>query len=369
MKASPAWKLARRGKSAKDVLAARIRISVVATWRARNSPVPSGPPPNTARPICAMTVRVSDGTTRRRYARNERPRNITASRLPIHMSVVRALRHSGGRNAGIPLEMASTPVTAAPPEAKAWSTRNGLIAPTTPDRVGRGGEGAEPAGEQPHDPQAEQQEHHEHEEVGRGREQATGLADAAQVPPRDQPDEQDGEDDPVREQARRGGGDGGDARGHRHGDGEHVVGEEGDPRHLGREQAEVVPGDDVGPAGGGVRLDRLPVGEQQDREHRQDPERDGHEEGERGHPDRGDGDLEDLLGRVGHRGEVVRGEDGEGGRLAEALVDELGRRQRRSEEEALQTEADAARPDRGPLVGADVRLHRPEHRRPCVRGA
>ena len=39
-------------------------------------------------------------------------------------SVVRALRHSGGRKAGTPLEMASTPVTAAPPEAKACSTTN-----------------------------------------------------------------------------------------------------------------------------------------------------------------------------------------------------------------------------------------------------
>jgi hypothetical protein len=36
--------------------------------------------------------------------------------------VSRALRHSGGRKAGTPLEMASTPVTAAPPEPKAWST-------------------------------------------------------------------------------------------------------------------------------------------------------------------------------------------------------------------------------------------------------
>ena len=37
-------------------------------------------------------------------------------------SVCRALRHSGLRNAGTPFEIASTPVTAAPPEANAWST-------------------------------------------------------------------------------------------------------------------------------------------------------------------------------------------------------------------------------------------------------
>ena len=37
-------------------------------------------------------------------------------------SVVRAFFHDGSLKAGTPLEMASTPVTAAPPEAKAWST-------------------------------------------------------------------------------------------------------------------------------------------------------------------------------------------------------------------------------------------------------
>ena len=38
--------------------------------------------------------------------------------------VVRAFFHAGSLNAGTPLEMASTPVTAAPPEAKACSTTN-----------------------------------------------------------------------------------------------------------------------------------------------------------------------------------------------------------------------------------------------------
>ena len=37
-------------------------------------------------------------------------------------SVLRAFFHAGFLNAGTPLEMASTPVTAAPPEANAWST-------------------------------------------------------------------------------------------------------------------------------------------------------------------------------------------------------------------------------------------------------
>ena len=49
---------------------------------------------------------------------------MTPSSPPIHMSVERAFFHSGGLNAGTPLEIASTPVMAAPPEAKAWRMRN-----------------------------------------------------------------------------------------------------------------------------------------------------------------------------------------------------------------------------------------------------
>src|SRR3954451_14273867 len=45
MNASSAWKLARRGKSANDVFAARIRISVVPIWRIRNSRCPTAPAP------------------------------------------------------------------------------------------------------------------------------------------------------------------------------------------------------------------------------------------------------------------------------------------------------------------------------------
>ena len=45
MKASPAWKLASRGKSANDVLAARIRISVVPICSTRKSSRPTAPVP------------------------------------------------------------------------------------------------------------------------------------------------------------------------------------------------------------------------------------------------------------------------------------------------------------------------------------
>ena len=141
MKSSCAWKFARRGKSANEVFAARIRISVVAIWSIRNIAVPTPPLPNTARPTSEITVLVSVGVTWSFIARNDSPRNITPSRLPIHISVVRALRHSGGLKAGTPFEIASTPVTAAPPEAKACRIRNRPIAPVVSATSGGMGSG------------------------------------------------------------------------------------------------------------------------------------------------------------------------------------------------------------------------------------
>ena len=55
-------------------------------------------------------------------ASTESPRNIAPRQEPMITRVFRALTASGFRNAGTPLEIASTPVTAAPPDAKAWST-------------------------------------------------------------------------------------------------------------------------------------------------------------------------------------------------------------------------------------------------------
>ena len=70
-----------------------------------------------------MTVLVSEGTGRTRCASHEIPRNIPPRHVPITISVDRAFFHSGGRNAGTPFEMASTPVIAAPPEANACRIR------------------------------------------------------------------------------------------------------------------------------------------------------------------------------------------------------------------------------------------------------
>ena len=51
--------------------------------------------------------------------RIERPRNIAPSVVPMMTSVGPRVLHSGFLNAVTPLEIASTPVTAAPPDAKA----------------------------------------------------------------------------------------------------------------------------------------------------------------------------------------------------------------------------------------------------------
>src|SRR6058998_1137035 len=71
------------------------------------------------------------GTTCSLEARNDTARNDEPRIRPIHTRVICALRHSGLRNAGTPFEIASTPVTAAPPDAKARKRMKIVTAPTT----------------------------------------------------------------------------------------------------------------------------------------------------------------------------------------------------------------------------------------------
>ena len=80
--------------------------------------------PYASLPICEMTVGVPLDVRRDVHvaSRIDRPRNITPSSEPMITSVVRAFFHAGLRNAGTPFEIASTPVTAAPPDANACST-------------------------------------------------------------------------------------------------------------------------------------------------------------------------------------------------------------------------------------------------------
>ena len=63
----------------------------------------------------------------------DKPRNITPSIVPMITRVERAFFHEGSLNAGTPFEIASTPVTAAPPDANACSTTNSAAPWKMPD--------------------------------------------------------------------------------------------------------------------------------------------------------------------------------------------------------------------------------------------
>jgi hypothetical protein len=65
------------------------------------------------------------------------PRNSVPMMVAITIRVFLALTASGARKAETPLEMASTPVRAVVPEAKARRTRNTVTAPTAPSWVSR----------------------------------------------------------------------------------------------------------------------------------------------------------------------------------------------------------------------------------------
>src|SRR5690242_13431370 len=79
-------------------------------------------------------------------ARNETPRNSVIAITAIAVSVRAALRDCGGRKADTPFEIASTPVSAADPDANALSTRNRATVPA-PAAIGCGATacGHEPA--------------------------------------------------------------------------------------------------------------------------------------------------------------------------------------------------------------------------------
>ena len=143
MKLSPAWKRrqtgevgeARVGREHEDQHRAGLQSEVEQPARAgcrrrrgrRSARSRSACLRRTARRACAT-------------ASTDSPRNIAPSSVPMMTSVVRAFFHAGLRNAGTPLEIASTPVTAAPPDAKACSTTNS-VAPEQ-EAVARAGRSA-----------------------------------------------------------------------------------------------------------------------------------------------------------------------------------------------------------------------------------
>ena len=103
-------------------------------------------PPKVAAAIWAITVRWGSVSQSPKPSRSQAfstyltsasrasavtPANIAAAMPPISASVVAAFRLLGGRNAGTPLAIASTPVSAVHPEAKARSAKNTSASPVS----------------------------------------------------------------------------------------------------------------------------------------------------------------------------------------------------------------------------------------------
>ena len=121
------------------------------------------------------------------------------------------------------------------------------------------------------------------------------------------------------------------SRRHRYAHRQDVVREERCSRHLRGELPQIVSRDHVRASSVGVGVDGLLIGDRDDRE----KDGDGHRNGERVHESGGAGgseDEQDLLSRVGGRGEGVGGEDREAHGLADGLVARVGGGKRSSEE-------------------------------------
>jgi hypothetical protein len=151
---------------------------------------------------------------------------------------------------------------------------------------------------EPDDPDHDQAKDRCDERVDGGDEDMTGHPDAAEVHPSDHPDEPDRGHDPVRIRRRERRVDGGNARRHAHGRRQHVVEEKPGSGDLWDRRGEIVPRHDVRAAGARVRLDRLPVGEDQRRQQRDDDRGEREHEGEGSDPRDGDQDPDHRLGRI-----------------------------------------------------------------------
>ena len=77
---------------------------------------------------CEMTVSFSEKTAAMWPVRKEMPRKRQPRMIDIQIKVTPALRLRGSLKAVMPLEIASTPVRADVPLAKACSSRNGVMA-------------------------------------------------------------------------------------------------------------------------------------------------------------------------------------------------------------------------------------------------
>ena len=187
------------------------------------------------------------------------------------VSVVRALRASGDRNAGTPFETASTPVIALHPSAKARiSNSKPSVSAGTTSGVTPVTWGATPSdGLDDADP--DEREHRDDEHVRRDGEDRAALANAAQVDEHHGHDPDRGElDAQIVELSGEGRRDRRDPRRDTYRDRQDVVGEERCRRDEAGPDTEVLPRHDVAAAAVGVGTDGLPIRDDDDREHGHD---------------------------------------------------------------------------------------------------
>jgi hypothetical protein len=213
--------------------------------------------------------------------------------------------------AGTPSETASTPVSAAHPDANARRSRKRPM-PSSPGACGSYGCSGRKSKIAPRAP------YHD-EQVRRRREELAGFADAAEVRERDEHHRRHAEPYAIAEQHGERGGDGRDAGGHAHRHRQHVVDQQRGGADQPGNDAEVVLRDDVRAAAARVREDRLAVRRDDDRDEGGDAHADRQRVAQRGRA-REDQHEQDFLGRVGDGGERVGGEDRKRDGLAEALV-------------------------------------------------
>jgi hypothetical protein len=177
--------------------------------------------------------------------------------------------------------------------------------------------------------------HERDEQIGGQGEQIAGLPQPSQVGHGDGGDKAHPDDHAVVVEGGHGRGQGSHASRHAHRHREHVVDEEGRARDQPRQRSQIVLGDDVRAAALRVGENSLPVRAHHDRDEGGDGEADGNRVVESDRP-RQDEDEQDLFRSVGHGGERVRGEDGQGGGLGKPFVASLRRRQRASDKYFLE---------------------------------
>lgn len=131
-------------------------------------------------------------------ARKVMPMKSKIRRAPSHASTTGGFFASGGLKAGTPSETASTPVSAAQPDANARRTRKGVRSCAAgmagPHHLRQRVPAEGPADESVDDQDAEAGD----EQVSRQRKELAGLAKAPEVGERDQGDERHADDDAVR---------------------------------------------------------------------------------------------------------------------------------------------------------------------------